>query len=334
MWKKTLIWLIVSILSLSLFAGCSVGKTAQAPSESEKLKVVTTIFPCYDLARAVAGERADLSMLVRPGAEIHSFDPSPQDILAVKNADVFIYIGGESDVWVDDLLASMDLSDKTIVRLMDAVTPVEEEIVEGMQADEDGHGDENDAHEEETPEEADHEEHEFDEHIWTSPKNAIALTQAIADALAKADADNAKHYEENATAYCKEIEAIDAEFSTIVSEATRKHIVVADKFPFRYLVDAYGLSYSAAFPGCSTESDCSAATMAHLVNSVEGENLPVIYTVEMSSQNIAKAIAEQTGAEILTLHSCHNVSPEDFSGGATYVSIMRKNAESLRKGLN
>jgi len=299
-------------------AGVIYAAPSSGRAEGKRLKIVTTIFPAYDFARAVAGDKADLSMLVRPGSEIHSFDPSPQDILLIHNADVFIHIGGERETWVETLLKSSE-SGKTAVRLIDHVYAVKEEIVEGMQT-------ENEEHENE-------EEEEYDEHIWTSPRNAVAMVGAIADALCEADPSNAAEYSSRADKYASAISELDEEFKALVASAKRKKIVFGDRFPFRYFVDEYGLDYRAAFPGCHTESDVSAATMAYLMRYMKNEGVPVVYKLELGNGNIARAIAEQTGAEVLVLHSCHNVARSEFDSGATYVGLMRQNLENLRKGL-
>ena len=319
--KKIMAFVLAVLLFVSVFSFL--------PALAEdKISIVSTIFPTFDFARAVAGDKADVTMLLKPGAEIHSFEPTPADIVTLQNADVFLYIGGESDVWVDELLSSMDMSGKQVIRLMDAVTLVEEETVEGMQEEEEGHEGE------ETAEaEHDHEEAEYDEHIWTSPKNAVWMVNAIANALCAADASNEEIYRNNAAAYISQIESVDAQFDAVTQAAAHKIMVFGDRFPFRYFADEYGLQYRAAFPGCSTDTEASAATIAYLIDTVKANNLPYIYTIELSSQNIARSISEQTGAQILTLQSCQGISRDDFQAGETYVSLMQKNVESLRKGL-
>jgi zinc transport system substrate-binding protein len=311
------------VVAAVLLAVAGVGLCAPSTENEGRIKIVATIFPLYDFTRAVVGDAADLSMLVRPGTEIHTYDPSPQDILSVNNADLFIYVGGESDAWVETLLESTGLEStgKTVLRLIDRVDAVEEELVEGMQPEEEEEGEEG-------------EEEEYDEHIWTSPRNAMTLVRVIAETLCEADPKNAATYRANAENYVGEIAKIDEEFKALVTSAKRKKIVFGDRFPFRYFADEFGLEYRAAFPGCHTESDVSAATMAYLIKTVQEEGLPVIYTIELSSQSIAKAIAEQTGAEVLTLHSVHTVTRSEFESGATWLSIMKGNVESLRKGLN
>ncbi len=345
--RKSVHLSIVLLLTLSLalsLAGCSLfARTPAAGIPEDKISIVATIFPQYDFARAIVGDKADLAMLVSPGAEIHSYDPSPADIIKIKDSDVFIYVGGESEVWVDTILSSMDTSGMKLVRLMDSITPVEEEIVEGMQEDEHEHGSEGkeehegEGHEDEEKheDEKDHEEDpEYDEHIWTSPKNAVLMINAIAEAICGADPDNAAAYRQNAAVYVEDIEKLDKEIREIVDAAGKKLVVFGDRFPFRYFTDEFGLEYRAAFNGCSTESEASAATIAHLIKTVKENGLSHVFYIELSNQNIARSISEQTGAETLLLHSCQTVSRDEFEAGATYLSIMEQNAQNLRKGLN
>lgn len=318
--KKAVILLMSMIVILAL-AGCTAEQHKQASEAADaadnKINIVTTIFPLYDFSRAVTGSRADLSMLVDPGTEIHSFDPTPADIIKIQEADVFIYIGGENDAWVDSILSSIDIGNKKIVRLMDYVEPLAEEKVEGMQGEENATG-----------------EVESDEHIWTSPKNAVKMVNAIAEAIAATDPANQQVYRSNAAAYTAEIQKIDDEIAGIVKQEKRKLLVFGDRFPFRYLVEEFGLDYRAAFPGCSSETEVSAGTLAYLIDAVKKNKIPFVYYIEMSNENIAKSIQEQTGAGLLLLHSCQSVSKEDFKAGVTYVSLMEQNAENLRKGLD
>jgi zinc transport system substrate-binding protein len=316
--RKYIAPLIAAAVIISAALGVSdAAAPAKQPKSGGKLEIIATIFPQYDFARAIAGDRANVTMLVRPGAEIHSFEPTPKDIISIRNAGAFIYIGGESDAWVEEILESVDTSGMRVIRLMDYVDTVDEEVVEGMQ-----------------PEEGEEEEEEEkDEHIWTSPKNAMKLIEAIANELSVADPANADYYKSNAKGYIAGISEVDGEFKALVGGAKRKTVVFGERFPFRYFTDEYGLDYRAAFPGCSTESDCSAATMAYLVRTVRDEKIPVVYTIELSNGNIARAIAEQTGAEVLTLQSCHNLTKADFEAGETYLSLMKKNVPNLRKGL-
>ena len=321
---------LVALLILAVgVTGCTKNTAAKNADSSGKISIVTTIFPVFDFARAIAGDQAELTMLVKPAAEVHSYDPSPADIIKIQDADVFIYIGGENDAWVSTILESMDISDKKIIRLMDAVKPVAEETVEGMEAEEEP------VTAESTPKESEpaEEEIEYDEHIWTSPKNAILMVNEIAVALAKVDAQNAATYTNNAAEYNAQIQTVDDEIAGIVAASPNKLLVFGDRFPFRYLVDEFGLEYKAAFPGCSTDTEASAGTLAYLMNTIQERNIKYVYYLELSNQNIARAISEQTGAQQLQLHSAHNVTKDDFEAGVTYVSIMQQNAENLRKGL-
>jgi zinc transport system substrate-binding protein len=314
----------VFILTALFICICAFAFTAGNKDQRSngKITVTATIFPPYDFTRAIAGDKVNLRMLLPPGAESHSFEPTPRDIITVQNSDIFIYIGGESDAWVDRILESMDTTNITILRLMDTVDVVEEEIVEGME-------------EEDDPLLAlDAEpEPEYDEHIWTSPKNATLITVAITDALCEKDPANAAFYRQNADDYAAKLDALDTGFREIVSNAKRKTIVFGDRYPFRYFSETYGLSYFAAFPGCSTETEPSAATVAFLIKKIKAEKIPVVFYIELSNEKMADAIAEETGAKKRLLHAAHNISKRDFDGGLTYLEIMTRNMDSLREAL-
>ncbi|MDR0377122.1 MAG: metal ABC transporter substrate-binding protein [Spirochaetaceae bacterium] len=283
-----------------------------------KINVVASIFPPYDFVREIAGDRVNLTMLLPPGAESHSFEPTPRDIITIQNCDVFIYVGGESDAWVEYILESMDTSRMEIITLMDCVDVVEEVVVEGMQ-------------EEEDEEEA--EGPEYDEHVWTSPGNAKLIVRKIADTLKQRDAPNAAAYEENTASYLAKLTELDASFQTMINGAKRKIFIFGDRFPFRYFADAYGLTYFAAFPGCSTETECSAATIAFLIDKVRSENIPVVFHIELSNEKIADTICEETGAKKLPLHAVHNISKRDFERGANYYGLMSQNVQNLKAAL-
>ena len=298
--KKTA--MIAVVIMMLLLCGA-----AQAEG---KLSIVCTDFPCYDLARQAAGELAEVTMLLKPGVEAHSFEPTPADILQIGEADLFVYIGGESDAWADSILSGFDGGDApATLRMMDAV----EDLIEEEDAD---HGP------------------EYDEHIWTSPVNAMRMENAVADALCRLDAANAQEYLDNASDYNTRIAAIDDEIRTLVSGAKRRTLVFADRFPFIYFVREYGLDYLAAFPSCTADTEPSAQIVMSLIERVAGEKLPAIYTIEMSTQAIARTVAEETGAEILTLQSMQTLSQADFDAGASWVTLMEQNVEALRKGLN
>ena len=333
--KKVLIYMLTTLLITAIFTGCERNTGAsQQSADDNSITVVTTIFPLYDFARAVSGSKAHVTMLIDPGAEVHTFDPTTDDIIKIQECDVFVYVGGENDKWVDTVLSSMDTGGKKIVRLMDTVTPVEEEIVEGMQHEqEDAEEHAREEGEEHAGEDHPHE-GEFDEHIWTSPKNAMLMVSAIAEAMGKADETNAEAYNKNAADYNAQIGEVDKRIQGIVDNASRKLILVADRFPFRYMVDEFGLDYSAAFSGCSAESDVSVGTLTYLIDKVKAESIPYIYYIELSNKRVAESVAEQTGVNMLLLHSCHNVTKSDFDAGVTYVKLMQQNADNLEKGLN
>jgi zinc transport system substrate-binding protein len=286
--------------------------------------VVTTIFPQYDFTRQIVGDKADVTMLLAPGAESHSYEPTPQDIIKIQNSDVFIYVGGENDAWVDSILESVDQSDMKVIKLLNRVDPLGEEVKEGMEPEEEedaAPGEENDGI-------------EYDEHIWTSPQNAVIITNVIRDALCELDSGNAAVYQSNAEKYVEQLNSLDADFKKVVESADRRSLVFGDRFPLRYFTEYYGLDYWAAFPGCSGETEPSAATIAFLADKVEAEKIPVIFKIELSNGNVAQSIAEATGAKVLTFYSCHNLAKSEFESGATYLSMMRKNVEALREALN
>ena len=499
--KKILSLLLGACLWLAVLSGCTQNDGSTEPtnnSESgEKISVVSTIFAPYDFVKQIAHDQAEVSMLLPPGTESHSYEPTPQNIIKIQNCDVFVYVGGDSDAWVHEVLESMDTSKMKIITLMDCVDVVEEEIVEGMEDDHGhSHGDEefnpedvkdrpmsdfdgnwisgipiiNDGsldkyieHSAEEKEisaeeqraalltrwasdydnisienntltingtsvgyeykgyrivESDHgssvwynyqistpvdgmptyitfndhgygaeehadeheeighfhlkygdesfdalidnedwatfyfdssysnseigefmagddhgHEHEIDEHVWTSPKNAKIIVQKISDALCGKDPANAVAYKSNADTYIALLDELDAEFQAVVDNAARKTIIFGDRFPFRYFADAYGLEYFAAFPGCSTETEASAATVAFLIDKVKAEGIPVVFHVELSNQKMANTISEETGASVLLFHACHNVTRDEMAQGITYIDLMNQNVENLKEAL-
>ena len=313
--KRFISLILIAILLTALPMGCSRQKNI---GSGGKISVITTIFAPYDFARAIAGDKADVVMLLPPASESHSFEPAPQDIIKVQNCDVFIYVGGESDAWVGNILSSVDIGNMKIVTLMDCVEMVEEEIVEGMEEEKDADGKEG---------------VEYDEHVWTSPRNAKLIVQKISDAICEADVSNAPVYRQNTAAYLEKLDVLDAAFTAVVNQAARKTIVFGDRFPFRYFADAYGLKYFAAFPGCSTETEPSAQTVAFLIDKIKAEHIPVVFHIELSNRKMADTISEETGAKVLLLHACHNVSRDDFINGVTYIELMTRNVEALKEAL-
>lgn len=324
--KKLKILMICVALFCIFLVGCSGKKNqnqAGEKKETGKIKVVSTIFVGYDFARELVGDAGEVTMLLPPASESHSYEPTPQDIINIQNCDLFLYVGGESDSWIEDVLKDIDTTKIKTVKMIDCVHLLEEETVEGM---------EEEKHEDAGHEESEHEE-EYDEHVWTSPKNAMAIVKTIKDALEQIDPDNKSKYEENENAYVKKLEDLDQAFCQVVKNGKRKTIVVADRFPLRYFVEEYGLEYFAAFPGCSEDTEPSAATIAFLIDKIKEEKISVVFHIELSNEKMADTICDSTGAKKCLFHSCHNVSKKDFEAGVTYLSLMEKNVESLKLAL-
>ncbi len=308
-------------LALAVFSACA--PAAAQPAASGGITIVSTVFPSYDFARQItAGTGANIELLLKPGEEVHSFDPTSQDIIRIQNADLFLYVGGENDAWVENVLSGLDKEVHTF-RMMDYVTLYEEELVAGMQPES-----------EEEPSSASGDAHEWDEHVWTAPVNAIAIVKAMTTELISIDPDNAKAYQANSDAYVSQLEALDQSFRDVVHSAARSTVVFADRFPVRYFVEEYGLNYYAAFPGCSAETEASAATIAALIDHVKAEHIPAVFYIEMSNQQMADTVVEATGAKKLLFHTCHNVTREEFESGATYLSLMQNNLLTLKQALN
>jgi len=499
--RKIILSMLGMCLVINSLAGCGQSSGAAQPSskENDKISVVSTIFAPYDFVRQIAGDSVEITMLLPPGSESHSYEPTPQDIIKIQNCDVFIYVGGDSDAWVQRVLGSMDTGSMEIITLMDCVETVEEEIVEGMEGGHGhSHGDEefnpddvkdrpmsdfngnwisgipliNDgsldeyihhsAEESGVSEAAQksallthwasdydnitienntltiggnsadyeykgyrivesdhgasvwynyqianpidtmpafitfsdhsygagehhdehHDEHEeighfhfkyggesfdaliddeewatfyfdaaysnseigifmaghgetaeLDEHVWTSPKNSKIIVQKISDVLCAIDGENAGKFKENTSAYILELDELDRKFQEVVESAVRKTLIFGDRFPFRYFADAYGFEYFAAFPGCSTETEASAATIAFLIDKVRAEEIPVVFHAEMSNKKMATTISEETGAKILLFHACHNVTKDEMTEGVTYIDLMKRNVENLKEAL-
>lgn len=319
--KKTLALLLASVLLCPLFAGCGI----DGGEDIAGLSVVTTTFPPYDFARAVTGDADAVTMLIDPGTETHSYDPSPKDIRLIQNADVFIYGGGESDAWMDGILSSIDTEAVTVLAMTELVPLLMEADTEDMLCTLDHDHAEHDHNHGETV---------YDEHVWTSPANASLLVAAIRDAIVEADPDNAAVYEANAAAYIAEIDDLTADFSALAAESARNRLVFADRYPFLYFSEAFGLSYFAAFAGCAHETEPGAQTVAALIDLVKTEEIPAVFYIEFSDRRLADTIAEATGCETLLFHSCHNVTRTEWESGVTYVSLMRQNLDNLRKALS
>ena len=309
--------------------------------EQKKYSVVSTSFPGYDFARAVTkNTNISTKMLVKPGAETHTYEPTPQDIIDIKNADMFVYVGGDSDTWVEKILKDVDTKKTHVMKLIDLVSTVNEEIVEGME-DEDEHDHEHDhdhshshEHDHDHDHKHDHDEEEegpeIDEHVWTSPKKAMEIVKKIAKVASEIDAAEETKINDNAEKYVAEIAQVDKDLHQAI-DGKISEIVVADRFPFRYFADEFGLKYAAAFSGCSEQTEASAKTISFLINKVKQDKIKKIYKIELSNGKIAETVSKDTGAEVLELHSAHNVTANDFSKGVTYVDLMKRNLLALSK---
>lgn len=323
-------WIPLLLCAL-LLTGC--GQSLPEPENGGRLQIVATVFPAYDFARAAGGELADVTLLLPPGAESHSYEPTPADILAVQDCDLFLYLGGESDAWVDTILSTVEMRG-TSMRMVDQVDLLEEETVEGMQV-QPGHD-----HGHESHDGHDHEDHDdhgpgavtgMDEHVWTAPRNAAAITRAVGEQLAALDGANAGIYRANAERYAAEIDGLDSRFAEFFDSQPSRTIVFGDRFPLRYFAEEYGLDYYAAFPGCGAQTEPSAATIAFLTDKVRAEHIPTVWYIEFSNHLVADSIAEAAGARTAMFHTCHNVSRQELESGATYLSLMEGNLETLRQ---
>ena len=319
--KKSLIFLVILCLFFSL---CACGE-APAESGGEGLDIVCTVFPAYDFAREIAGEKANVTMLVPPGSEAHSFEPTPQDIIRIENCDLLICNGGESETWLEEILAGREKDIPSLI-MMDCVDALEEETKEGMQTTEHSH-EEHDGHEEHEHEE------EYDEHVWTSPVNASLIVSVLCDRLSAIDPENGGFYRENAVRYQSELQKLDAAFRETVENGKFDTLIFADRFPVRYFVEEYGLDYYAAFPGCTDDTEPSARTVAFLIDKVRSEDIPAVMYIEFSNEKMADVICEDTGCEKLLFHSCHNVSAQQLKSGVSYLTLMWGNLESLKEAL-
>lgn len=280
------------------------------------MNVICTIFPQYDFCREIAGDRIDLTLLLDSKTDLHSFEPTSEDIMKISNCDLFINIGGESDDWADGVIKSSQNSSLTVLSWMDTVDTHEEEALEGQQEEEEEH------------------EHEQDEHIWTSLQNAEKMTKAITDKLCELDKENAAYYQANCSEYTKKLDALEKQYADTIGNAKTKTLLFADRFPFRYLAEDYDLDCYAAFSGCSAQTEASFETMAFLVNKVKEENLKYILMIDGSDGSVAESVSRQSGAQIKTLNSCQSVPPEDLQNGVSYLSIMQQNLEVLKEVLN
>lgn len=300
--------LIAALLCLCLML-CGCTAQPEKPHDETKLQIVCTSFPAYDFAREIADDRAELTLLIKPGSEVHSYEPTPKDMIRIQESDLFICNGGESEQWAKTLITP----ELNTIYMMDCVDTVEESA-DGIYNAEDG-------------------EPELDEHVWTSPLNAIKISEEICNALCKLDTDNAEAYKTNFAAYKAQLMALDREFRQVIKNSGKHTLVFADRFPMRYFALEYGLDCYAAFPGCSSETEPSAKTVAYLIDRVREDKIPAVLYMEFSNQKMADVICEDTGCKKLPFYSAHSVSAEQFEQGVSYLDLMRINLNSLKEAL-
>ena len=316
------------LMAAGLFAGCAGGasqNTNTIGDNGDKLKVVTTIYPEYDWVKNVAGDNANVELLLKNGIDMHNYSPSVEDMAKISDCDLFVYVGGPSDSWVEGALKNASNKDMKVVKLLDVVADSlkEEETVEGMQENEHGH-----EHEDEK---------EYDEHVWTSLRNASTVCDAIAETLTEMDPENKDIYQSNAEAYQKKLANLDAEYQNTVENAKQNTLLFADRFPFRYLTDDYGLNYYAAFSGCSAESEASFKTITFLARKIDELGLNSVFTIEKSDDRIAQTVIENTKTKdqnILVLNSMQSITAQEIADGTTYLSVMKENLKVLKEALN
>ena len=319
--KKIILIIIAILIVLGMtFVIVRSGKSKQ--KDSNKIQVVASNFASYDFLRAIIGddENIQLTFLLGPGKDAHSYDPTAQDLITIQNADLFVYVGGEMEKWADKVLDSLENDNTKTICIADDVDTIEEKEVDGA---------------EETEEEEEEEEGAFDEHIWTSPANAIKMVNSLEKAMEEVDNSNASKYKQNAEKYIAQIKEVDNKIQDIVDNKARDRLIFGDKMPMQYFIDYYNLEVTAAFNGCSTETEPSASTIAYIERKVKEEKIPVVLYIELNNGKVAKTIADEAGngCEALQIQTLHNVSLDDFKQGETWVSLMTRNLDVLRKAL-
>lgn len=315
---------IFCILLAAFLSGCTLKNTV-TPSEvtpketstengsSHKITVIATLFPQYDFARQLAGDKADIKLLLPPGMESHSYEPTPGDIITIQTSDIFLYTGDDMEPWVSGIVENL------------GQTPLVANLSDGIELEKEA--------DEEHHHEANEHEHIYNPHIWTSPVLAIQMVKNVEQALVTADPDNADYYQENSKIYQEKLQKLDQEFSEIVSNAKHTTIYIGSRFSLYYFMKEYGLSYVAAYDSCEEEAEPSIKRVVSMIKAMRKDNISAVYYEELTEPYIASTIAESAGSDMLLFHSCHNVSRDDLNAGVTYLSLMEQNATNLRKGL-
>ena len=317
--KKIILSVIATIILLGIFF-LFLNSGEKIDLSNKKTQIVTSNFACYDFLRAIIGDNDnfEITFLVGPGKDAHSYEPTAQDLIKIQNAKLFVYVGGESEKWTDKIINASDYKNLKTIRISDYVYKIDEKEIDGS----------------EEEEEVDDAEDAFDDHIWTSPSNAIRMVDALEKAIEEINYTNKDTYKKNAEDYMTRINEVDSKIQEIVDNKVRDRLVFGDRMPMQYFIDYYGLKVSAAFSGCSTETEPSAATIAYLEKRVKDEKIPVVFYIELNDGRVAKTIANECeGTEALQIQTLHNVSLEDFNNGETWVSLMERNIEVLKKAL-
>ncbi len=309
--------LLLAAALVFTLSGCGRPQEQNA-GQDQRLSVVCTLFPQYDFARQIAGDKIDLTLLLTPGADSHTYDPSPADMIKINGCDLFLYTGDLMELWVANVIKGLDKSKVTVVDLSQGVALSAVE-----------HGEHEEEHEEE---DHDHD-HSVDPHIWTSPKNAVIMAQSVAAALQQLDPANAETYRTNAADYCEKLEQLDAQIRSVVNSAPIHEIVVCDRFAMHYFCREYGLTYLAAFDSCTADTEPSPAVLAKITEHVKAAHIPAVFYAELSNQTMAQKVASLTGAQTLELNSCHNLSAAQFKSGVTYLDLMEQNLNMLKIAL-
>ncbi len=315
--KQIICTLTLLSFVITLLYGCANKEPSSytdSKSDNKNLSVVTTLFPQYDFAKEVAGDTANVTLLLTPGMESHSYEPTPADVIAINGADLFIYTGAEMEPWVPELLNSLD-SHVTVLDISKNI-PLDQE-----------------SHDNEDHHTGDGHIHNYDPHIWTSPKNAKIMVSTIETALSKINPQQQDYYEENATCYQSTLSSLDSDLEEVVKQSDKHTLVFGGRFAFHYLTRDYGLSYLSPYDSCSSETEPSVKTITSIIDYIKENNVPVIFYEELTTPTVAKVISEDTGAQMLLLHSCHNVTKQELENHVTYESLMRQNIENIRKGL-
>lgn len=320
--KKIILIILLVIILISGIWILSIANNAK--ENSDKLQIVVTNFATYDFVRQIIGESKDIEVifLLEPGMDSHGYEPTAQDIIKIKNADAFIYVGGELEQWADRIVETLEDNEKAVC-LLDMADLIKESEVDGAE----------NAHEHEEHEGTHEVELEYDSHVWTSPANSIKIMQNLTVLISGLDKENAEEYSQNAEAYIAKIKGVQAEIQDIVDNRVRDRLVFGDRMPMQYFINEFGLEVSAAFNGCSSDAEPSSKTISYLIDRVKAENIPVILYIELGNGKVAQTIADETGSQIAQIQSFHNVSKDDFYNGETYVSLMRRNLDVLKKAL-